>query len=172
MGHQSQTLHYLLSTISPLFSTPVSAGLINMLVRNLPLATADEDYPLEITNGIDKEINAAISKYHPTSFNWDVLFSFCTRIRDRPYPTPIFHEDYPYHPETFFRISAAITGTIRTLKSQLFYPNLSYKSIGNIGHEACQPLLEYLQDYDYNPDTLTTTDLEASEEVLTIHMST
>lgn len=164
MKHSSQTLHYLLNATSPLFSTPVSAGLINMLVRNLPLATAEEEYPIEITMGIEKEITAAISKYHPASFNWDVLLSFYQRLPGRRYPDPVFHPDYPYHWETFQRISLGFAGTIRTLQSQLFYPNLSTKIIGHVGYQACQPYLSSLQDYDYDPSVITVTDLEASKK--------
>lgn len=155
---QAQTLHYLLSSTAILFSTPVSAGLINMLVRNLPLATADEEYPVEIKKGIDKEILAAISKYHPTSFNWDSLFNFSTSWRQ---PNPIFHPEYPFDRETFYRISVGLQSTKRDLQQQLFYPNTSTKTIGSLGYEEFQRYAIHLQDYDYDPGVVTTIDLEA-----------
>jgi hypothetical protein len=155
---QTQTLHYLLSTTSLLFSTPVSAGLINMLLRKLPLATADEEYPIEIKKGIEKEILSAISKYHPTSFNWDCLFNFYTAWKQ---PNPIFHPEYPFDRETFFRISAGLQSTKRLLQQLLFYPNMSTKTIGSIGYEEFQHYAIYLQDYDYDPGVVTVTDLEA-----------
>jgi hypothetical protein len=158
IGGHSQTLHYLLSTTAILFSTPVSAGLINMLVRNLPLATADEEYPIEIKKGIEKEILAAINKYHPVSFNWDSLFNFSTRWQQ---PNPIFHPDYPFDRETFYRISVGLQSTRRLLQQQLFYPNMSTKTIGSLGYEAFQPYAIYLQDYDYDPGVVTINDLEA-----------
>lgn len=89
----SRSLHYCLNTFSPLFSTPISAGLINMLVRNLPLPDENE-YRSEILSGIRKEINAAVNKYHPASFNWDAILFFA--VPSRYLPSAVFHPNYPF----------------------------------------------------------------------------
>jgi hypothetical protein len=68
----SRSLHYFLYQASSLFSDPCSSGLVNMLVRNLPLRNPEE-YDQEVQGGITKELHAALNKYHPTSFNWDIL---------------------------------------------------------------------------------------------------
>lgn len=164
MEGNTQTLHYLLSTTANQFSTPVSAGLINMLVRNLPLANDSEEYPDEIKKGIDKEIRAALSKYHPTSFNWDCLFHYATSFGlESP---PIFHPEYPFDHDTFYRISAGLLSTRWRLQQTTFYPNMSHKTIGEQGHEEFQRYAIHLQDYDYDPAVTTIKDLEAGIRIM------
>lgn len=138
IGDQSQTLHYLLSTIAILFSTPVSAGLINMLVRNLPLATADEEYPIEIKKGIEKEILAAISKYHPTSFNWDALSNYCSYHERK--------EKYPVCEATKALAQRFFLGSYVSVYDLVIFSNIPDVLMHSISNHASSPGVDYDDD--------------------------
>lgn len=148
----NQSLHYCLATFSPLFSTPVSAGLINMLVRNLPLPDEDE-YRQEILSGIKKEIRAAVNKYHPTTFNWDAILLFC--VPSKYLPSSVFHPDYPFNRETYARISSGFVRSIRTFENSLFFPSLGTKSMGQIAYLNYEKSMLAVQDVDIPLDHVT-----------------
>jgi len=130
-----------------------------MLVRNLPLSNPEE-YDTEVEKGIEKELSAAINKYHPTSFNWDMLLHHCYQRRLQS--KPMFHQDYPYDRETFQRISYGFHRSKGIFEKMLFYPIMGSKTIGNNAHNTSSRYHHLVQDMDMDEDKTTTSDLELS----------
>jgi len=159
-GH-SESLHYFLHLSSSLFSTPCSSGLVNMLVRNLPLRRPEE-YEAEVEKGIEKELSAAINKYHPASFNWDSLLHYC--YQRRPNSIPMFHPDYPFHRETFKHISYGFHKSKGIFEKSLFYPLNGTKTIGKEAHKNTSRYHHLVQDMDMDQDKTTISDLELSKK--------
>lgn len=123
-----------------------------MLVRNLPLPDENE-YRSEILSGIRKEINAAVNKYHPASFNWDAILFFA--VPSRYLPSAVFHPDYPFNRETYARISSGFVRSIETFKNSLFFPSLGTKTMGQVAFKEYERSMMAIQDTEIPLDHVT-----------------
>jgi len=101
------------------FESPLTSGFISMLARTIPSSVVGANYSI-IQEDREKELLAALTLYHPVSFNWDALFDGI--------PIPIA-EGYPYsmvHKTVFhgmLNAKAKISG-------RTFYPSFSLKTVG------------------------------------------
>jgi hypothetical protein len=149
----------LISTLQPcvhLFSSQIYSGLINMLVRNLPLKDTAE-YALEIDSGIRKEIFAATGIYHPEVFNWDMLFNYSDpqfRCWGR------FHRLYPHSHSLCRQISFRFLSIRTRFPEELFVPALGRKTMGVIASRSYRSLIHHVQDAEVSIDTASPLDAE------------
>jgi len=90
-----------------------------MLSRTIPSQIPGTNIAM-IEEDRSKELKAALSIYHPTSFNWDAIFSGI--------PIPI-HPDYPYS-SVHYAVSQGLLESKRKIQDQIYYPTFSTKTVG------------------------------------------
>jgi len=115
----ADSLWELLIPLKEDFDSPISSGFISMLARTIPSSIPDENINI-IEEDREKELIAALSEYHPISFNWDALF---TGI-----PIPIA-QDYPYS-DVHSTIYYSLLNTKSKIQDRIYYPLFSNKTIG------------------------------------------
>lgn len=107
-----------------LFSSPTIAGLVSLAVRTAPGWDVSEVKQV-IQESIRKEISSAITIYHPTCFDYRVLFHPNNKWRSKSLAPNL--PPYPEAARDIFLKFSAIKGT---LEREIFFPNYSRKSVG------------------------------------------
>lgn len=115
-------LHQLFPNVE--ITSPVFSAFISMMIRNAPWANLDE-VDAEIESAQQKELAAAVDGEHPVTFNWSSIFS--PHDVDRSIPiAPGYRSD----PALARSIHDSFVRAARSLSLQTFYPDYSYKTIG------------------------------------------
>jgi len=125
-----------------------------MLVRNLPFQSTFDVLEM-LQDSYDKEYEAAINTYHPTTFNWDALFTYHPIAGSAD-----FHPDYHVDPSLHSRISICMNKAKERLQGIYLYPDYSTKTLGRETSSHYESLCEYVE---HGPKENTTLGLERFE---------
>jgi hypothetical protein len=117
------TLHEYLTSLTTYLQSPIASGLISMLVRTLPSNLGIMEEEVEAIR--EKELQAAMGRYHPQSFHWDSLFEGILQPIAPGYPVSPVYKSVHY---SFDQVR-------ETLSSKVFYPQVSDKTIGAEGKQ-------------------------------------
>lgn len=114
-------------TIHP-FNSPITSGLLSTIIRMAPYRTYDSVID-ELTKTINKELTSMVEGMHPASFDYDAVLSRDTELLRS---TRLYY-NLPLNPYTQLEICRQLSDCKRILRSTLFYPKYSKKTIGRIG---------------------------------------
>ncbi|DAD54837.1 TPA_asm: hypothetical protein [Armillaria mellea ambi-like virus 1] len=132
-------LRAFIEILLPYIQDPVGAGFISTLLRYLPY---DDYTSVEETrdNAISKELSAAVSVYHPATFQYLCLFSAEPRHRSLP-----FAENVNQAPTIASSIRQSLTHALFLIsRTEIFVPKLSSKTIKEF-HTSHAPFEFYLR---------------------------
>jgi hypothetical protein len=134
--HSLTLLEFLLS-FQDLFSNAFYSGLISMLVRNTFYSGVVAVNSIRETRmaSIHKELLAALTIYHPTTFNWhEIMF----------HPHNPIHPTYPYEFTHYRRLNLAFIKMEKDLTWRTLFPKCSSKTLGQEATENFQRVVSTL----------------------------
>jgi hypothetical protein len=114
-----------------------------MLTRAIPSRLAGDVWET-IEEDRRKELMAALSIYHPMTFKWDTLFE--------GHNTPIA-DNYPNPSKVNYEIYKGLLRAKEKLQSILFYPQTSWKSIGDVGRLTLLRMQDQVVEAVVQPST-------------------
>jgi hypothetical protein len=121
-NHNSINLADLISDFP--FESSVFSGLLSSLIRSAPLnATEAANAKLD---AYEKEVTAAMTVLHPKRFRWEAILSHISTTRS----TVSFHDTLNHNPLLNHEIYTRLSGAIKYMKTKLFIPDYSRKTMG------------------------------------------